>query len=136
MGMKNRAVVMRKAATPKDTVPTSIHMDRVERVQRLQVEERPTDEVIQYDRNPGTHTDQQVGQIAESIARFGWTNPILIGPDNLIIAGHARWLAARRLGMSKVPVIVLKGLSPAERKALVIADNRLALRSEEHTSEL
>jgi DNA modification methylase len=68
-----------------------------------------------------------VAQIAASIAEFGWTNPILIGSDSVIIAGHARLAAAQKLGMSGVPVIVLGHLTPAQRKALVLADNKLAL---------
>jgi DNA modification methylase len=77
--------------------------------------------------NSRTHSEQQVAQVAASIQQFGWTNPILIGPDNVITAGHARWLAARQLRLEEVPVIVISGLTPVQRKALVIADNRLAL---------
>jgi DNA modification methylase len=80
-----------------------------------------------YEGNARTHSRQQVDQIAGSIHEFGWTNPILIGPDNVIIAGHARLLAAQKLGMTEVPVIVLDHLTPAQRKALVLADNKLAL---------
>jgi ParB-like chromosome segregation protein Spo0J len=65
--------------------------------------------------------------VASSIQEFGWTNPILIGADNDVIAGHARLLAARQLGLQEVPVIVLEHLSEAQRRALVIADNQLAL---------
>ena len=96
-------------------------------INSLKVEIRRIADLVPYDRNPRTHTDQQIAQIAASISTFGWTNPILVGPDNLIIAGHARWLAARQLEMLEAPVIVLDGLSKAQRKALVIADNRLAL---------
>jgi DNA modification methylase len=88
---------------------------------------RAVADLIPYGRNPRTHTGQQVAQIAASISKFGWTNPILIGPDNIIIAGHGRWLAAQQLGMTEVPAIVLEGLTAAERQALIIADNRLAL---------
>lgn len=80
-----------------------------------------------YPGNARTHSDAQVAQVAASIREFGWTNPILIRPDGVIIAGHARLLAARQLGMDKVPVIELKGLSEAQCRALVIADNQLAL---------
>jgi DNA modification methylase len=68
-----------------------------------------------------------VAQVAASIVEFGWTNPILIGPDGVIIAGHARLAAARKLKMTEVPVIVLDHLTPTQRRALVLADNRLAL---------
>ena len=77
--------------------------------------------------NPRTHSDAQIEQIAASIREFGWTNPILIDADNTIIAGHGRLAAASRLGLAQVPVIRLGHLSAAQRKALVIADNQLAL---------
>ena len=85
------------------------------------------DRLIPYARNARTHTDEQVAQVAASIKEFGWTNPILVGADGVIIAGHARLLAARKLQMTAVPVIVLDHLSEAQRRALVLADNRLAL---------
>ena len=66
-------------------------------------------------------------QVAASIVEFGWTNPLLVGADGVIIAGHARLLAARKLGMTEVPVIVLNHLSETQRRALIIADNRLAM---------
>lgn len=99
-----------------------------ERVLRdLVIERWPIDRLIPYARNARTHTDQQVAQVAASIIEFGWTNPILTGGDGVIIAGHARLAAARKLGMTEVPVIVLDYLSPTQRRALVLADNRLAL---------
>jgi DNA modification methylase len=93
----------------------------------LVVERWPIDRLIPYVRNARTHTDEQVAQVAASIVEFGWTNPILVGADRVIIAGHARLLAARKLGMTEVPVIVLDHLSETQRRALVLADNRLAL---------
>jgi DNA modification methylase len=93
----------------------------------LQVVAWPVDRLMPYIRNARTHSDEQVAQIAASIAEFGWTNPILAGSDGIIIAGHARLLAARKLGMTEVPVIVLDHLTETQRRALVIADNRLAL---------
>jgi DNA modification methylase len=92
-----------------------------------QIELKSVVKLSQYPRNARTHTGAQVAQIAASIAEFGWTNPILIGPDNVIIAGHARLAAAQKLGMTEVPVIVLSHLTAAQRKALVLADNKLAL---------
>jgi DNA modification methylase len=77
--------------------------------------------------NPRTHSEAQVKQIAASIAEFGWTNPILVDATGTIIAGHGRLAAAKQLGLSHVPVIRLGHLSEAQRKALVIADNQLAL---------
>ena len=93
----------------------------------LQVEQWPIDSVIPYARNSRTHSDAQVAQVAASIIEFGWTNPILVGADRVIIAGHARLLAARKLKMAEVPVIVLGHLTEAQRRALVLADNKLAL---------
>jgi hypothetical protein len=80
-----------------------------------------------YARNSRTHSDEQVSQVAASIKEFGWTNPILIDEDNSIIAGHGRLAAAQRLGSSKVPTITLAGLTEAQKRAYVIADNKLAL---------
>ena len=94
---------------------------------KLAVEHWHIDRLIPFLRNARTHSPEQIAQIAASIAEFGWTNPILVGPDHVVIAGHARLLAARKLGMSEVPVIVLGHLSEAQRRALVIADNQLAL---------
>jgi DNA modification methylase len=93
----------------------------------LQIERWSVDRLIPYARNARTHSPEQVAQIAASIAEFGWTNPILVGADGVVIAGHARLLAARKIGISDVPVIVLDHLSESQRRALVIADNRLAL---------
>ncbi|HZV05587.1 MAG TPA: site-specific DNA-methyltransferase [Gemmataceae bacterium] len=93
----------------------------------LKVVTWPVERLIPYARNARTHSDEQVAQIAASIAEFGWTNPILAGSDGIIIAGHARLLAARKLGMTEVPVIVLDHLTATQRRALVLADNRLAL---------
>ncbi len=90
------------------------------------ISSRSTDELKSYSQNPRTHSDEQIAQIAASIAEFGFTNPVLIGRDGVIIAGHGRLLAAQRLGMAEVPTIVLDHLSDAQRRALVIADNRIA----------
>ena len=94
----------------------------------LQVVSWPVEKLIPYIRNARTHSDEQVSQIAASIAEFGWTNPVLVGADGILIAGHARLLAARKLGMTEVPVIVLEHLTETQRRALVIADNQLAIR--------
>jgi DNA modification methylase len=93
----------------------------------LHVEQWPIERLIPYGRNARTHSDDQVAQIAASIVEFGWTNPILVGADGVIIAGHARLLAARKLKMIEVPVIVLDHLSETQRRALILADNKLAL---------
>ena len=93
----------------------------------LQIAWRPLGELIPYARNPRTHSDAQVAQIAASIREFGWTNPVLVDGANGIIAGHGRVLAARKLGLERVPVIELAHMSEAQKRAYVLADNQLAL---------
>lgn len=91
------------------------------------MEYRPAAGLIPFAKNARTHSDAQVAQIAASIREFGWTNPILVDGENGIIAGHGRLLAARKLAIGEVPVIELAGLSEAQKRALIIADNKLAL---------
>ena len=86
-------------------------------------------DLIPYINNARTHSDEQINQIAASIKEFNWTNPILVDGENGIIAGHGRLAAARKLGMSEVPAIQLDELSKAQKKALILADNKLALNS-------
>ena len=93
----------------------------------LIVQKRPVDRLIPYIRNARTHSDEQVAQIAASIVEFGWSNPILVDGDNGVIAGHGRLLAARKLGLTEVPVIELAHLTPMQKRAYILADNRLAL---------
>lgn len=94
---------------------------------KLAVSYRPAASLIPFAKNARTHSDAQVAQIAASMREFGWTNPILVDGDNGIIAGHGRLLAARKLGIDPVPVIELASLTEAQKRALVIADNKLAL---------
>ena len=91
-----------------------------------QVQLRATEALIPYIRNARTHSDAQVAQIAASIREFGWTNPLLVDGANGLIAGHGRLLAARKLGLAEVPVIELAHLSPAQKRAYILADNKLA----------
>lgn len=93
----------------------------------LSISYKQTEDLFPYAMNSRTHSDEQVAQIAASIMEFGFTNPILVDEKNSIIAGHGRLLAAKRLKLSEVPTIELTGLSEAQRKACVIADNKLAL---------
>jgi DNA modification methylase len=93
----------------------------------LEIAWRPLGELIPYARNPRTHSDAQVAQIAASLREFGWTNPVLVDGRNGVIAGHGRVLAARKLGLDRVPVIELAHLSDEQRRAYIIADNQLAL---------
>ena len=88
---------------------------------------RLVESLIPHARNARTHSDAQVAQIAGSIKEFGFTNPVLMDGENGIIAGHGRVLAARKLGMVEVPCIELAHLTPAQRRAYIIADNKLAL---------
>lgn len=90
------------------------------------IEQWPTARLVPYARNARTHSPEQVAQIAASIAEFGFTNPILAGGDGVIVAGHGRLAAAQKLGLEMVPVVVLDHLTPTQRRALVIADNRIA----------
>ena len=91
------------------------------------VERRPVAALVPYARNARTHSDEQVAQIAASIREFGWTIPVLVDEQGTIIAGHGRVLAAQRLGIAEIPVMVAAGWSEAKRRAYVIADNKLAL---------
>lgn len=93
----------------------------------LRVEIRNLDAIRPAPDNPRRHSEEQIARVAESIKAFGWTNPILVDPEGEIIAGEGRWLAAHRLALTTVPVIVLDGLSPVERQAYRIADNQLPL---------
>jgi len=91
------------------------------------IEQIGIEELIPYAKNSRTHSDEQVAQLAGSIKEFGFNNPVLVDKDNSIIAGHGRVMAARRLGLTQVPCIRLEHLTETQRKAYIIADNRLAL---------
>jgi DNA modification methylase len=93
----------------------------------VKITQKKVTELIPYVKNSRTHSDEQVAQIAASIKEFGWTNPILVDGQNGIIAGHGRLLAARKLGYKDVPTIELADLTETQKKAYIIADNRLAL---------
>jgi DNA modification methylase len=101
-----------------------------------QIKWEAVDKLIPYAKNARTHSDEQVAQIAGSIKEFGFNNPILVDKDNSVIAGHGRLMAARKLGMDKVPVVELQHLTESQRKAYVLADNRIALNSGWDTSML
>lgn len=94
------------------------------------IEQVNVEKLIPYAKNSRKHSDSQIGQIAASIKEFGFINPILIGDDNTLIAGHGRLLAAQKLELKTVPCIRAKHLTPAQRKAYVIVDNRLSETSE------
>ena len=93
------------------------------------IEHVKTADLVPYATNARTHSDEQVSQIAASIKEFGWGAPLLIDKDNGVIAGHARLLAAKKLKRERVPCVRLAHLSEAQRKALILADNRLTLNS-------
>ena len=104
---------------PKSNAETAWPADKVER--------RPIADLIPYARNARTHSDAQVAQIAASISEWGWTTPVLVDETGSIIAGHGRVMAARKLGLKEVPVMVAAGWSEAQKRAYVLADNQLAL---------
>jgi ParB-like nuclease domain len=91
------------------------------------VERWAIDRLIPYAKNARTHTDAQVAAIASSIKEWGWTSPALVGEDGGLIAGHARVLAARQLGIAEIPVMVAAGWTEAQKRAYVLADNQLAI---------
>lgn len=95
----------------------------------MKIESLPLDRLIPYARNSRTHSDAQVAQVAASIREFGFTNPVLIDAEDGIIAGHGRVMAARKLGLEKVPCIRLAHLTETQKRAYIIADNKLALNS-------
>ncbi len=92
-----------------------------------EIEIWPVAKLVPYERNARTHSDAQLDQIASSIREFGFTNPILVAGDAGILAGHGRLAAAKRMGLTDVPVIVLDHMNDAQRRAYVLADNKLAL---------
>jgi hypothetical protein len=125
---RHEALVDSTAPAVDGTAPAVAQSGNVEAAPaRLAVEYRPAAGLIPYAKNARTHSDAQVAQIAASIREFGWTNPVLVDGENGIIAGHGRLLAARKLGMSTVPVIELAGLTEAQKRAYIIADNKMAL---------
>ena len=93
--------------------------DRVERL--------PVDSLVAHPKNARTHTDEQVDQVAASIREWGWTVPVLVDEHNVIIAGHCRVEAAKRLGLTEVPVVRAEGWTDEQKRAYVLADNKLAL---------
>jgi ParB-like chromosome segregation protein Spo0J len=95
--------------------------------QTLRIEYRSVDSLIPYGRNPRTHSEEQVAQIAASIREFGFTNPVLVDGGNGVIAGHGRLEAARSLGLETVPCVELAGLTEKQKRAYVIADNKIAI---------
>ena len=96
----------------------------------MQIENRHVSDLIPYARNARTHSDEQVAQVAASIREFGWTNPVLVDGENGIIAGHGRVLAAQKLGMDEIPTIELSYLSEAQKRAYILADNKLAMNAD------
>ncbi len=93
----------------------------------METTERRLDELIPYLNNSRKHSDEQIAKICSSIREYGFTTPIIIDEENNILAGHGRLEAVKRLGWDKVPCVVLRGLTKAQKKAYVIADNKLAL---------
>jgi hypothetical protein len=92
----------------------------------LAIEYAPTDGLVPYARNARTHTPAQIRQVAKSIRKFGYINPVIIDENGMIIAGHARVLAAKEIGLARLPVIRIGHLTEAEKRAYILADNRIA----------
>jgi ParB-like chromosome segregation protein Spo0J len=95
----------------------------------MEIIKKPIDSLIPYAKNARVHDEAQIAQIAGSIKEFGFNNPVLIDKDNGIIAGHGRVMAARKLGLTEVPTILLDHLNETQRKAYILADNRIAINS-------
>jgi DNA modification methylase len=119
MPKSGRTRVLAEKAAPAAQIGSSWPADVVER--------RPVASLVPYARNARTHRPEQVAQVAASIREWGWTTPILIDEQSNLIAGHCRLLAAQRLGLAEVPVMIARGWSEAQKQAYVIADNKLAL---------
>lgn len=97
------------------------------KTEKLKIIYRNVSELIPYARNARTHSEEQIARIVCSIEEFGFTNPILLNGENGILAGHGRLMAAKKLGMTQVPTIDLVGMSEAQARAYILADNKLAL---------
>ena len=93
----------------------------------MEIVYKKINELKPYENNSRTHDESQIKQICESIKEYGWTNPVLIDENNMIIAGHGRVEGGKKLNIKEVPCIVLSGLTEAQKKAYVIADNKMAL---------
>lgn len=96
-------------------------------VMPAKMELRPIDRLVPYEKNARTHSPEQLAQLRASIQEFGFTNPILVDAKDGVIAGHGRLAAARDMGLTEVPVVVLDHLTPEQKRAYIIADNQLAL---------
>lgn len=94
---------------------------------KLKITYKKLEALKPYEKNARTHSDAQVAQIVASVKEFGWTNPIILDGDNGILAGHGRLMAAKALGLSEVPTVDLVGLTPEQKRAYVLADNKLAM---------
>ena len=99
---------------------------RVPPAMARQIELWPVERLVPYARNARAHSDDQIAQIAASIVEFGFNNPVLVDTNAGIIAGHGRLLAARKLGLERVPVVVLDHLSETQKRAYILADNRIS----------
>lgn len=108
---------------------TELPAGLLERIRSARIEQIPLSSISQAENNPRTHTEAQIEQIVGSVLEYGWTNPVLVDEGSTLIAGHGRFEAATRLGLTEVPAIRLSGLSPEQKRAYLIADNKLALNS-------
>lgn len=98
-------------------------------MQKLEIVYKNIDDLLPYINNARTHDEMQINQIASSIKEFGFNSPIAIDNDNMILCGHGRLLGAKKLGLKEVPTVCLSHLTPQEKKAYILADNKIALNS-------
>src|SRR3981081_3903070 len=124
--MPMRSALERQSAQQSETLGTARSAGKVTWPED-HVECGPAGRLSPFPRNARTHSDAQVSQIAASILEWGWTNPVLVAEDGTIIAGHGRVLAARKLRIMDVPVMVASGWTEAQKRAYAIADNKLTL---------
>ena len=96
----------------------------------LKIEYKKVDDLLPYARNARTHSEEQITQLASSIKEFGFNNPVAIDSDNMILCGHGRVMAAKKLGLDVVPTVSLSHLSDIQKKAYILADNKMALNSD------
>lgn len=126
----------REQGASRETATEAVVADLPADSQHLHVAYRPVEALIPSARNARTHSEEQIAQVAASIREYGWTNPVLVDGANGVIAGHARLLAARKLGLKVVPVIELAHLTEAQKRAYMLADNQLALNAQWDTDLL
>ena len=128
-GLQKSAILL-IALGPEKSAKIFKHLkeDEIEQL-TLEIVYKNIDELLPYINNARTHDEMQINQIASSIKEFGFNSPIAIDSDNMILCGHGRLLGAKKLGLKEVPTVCLSHLTPQEKKAYILADNKIALNS-------